>query len=467
MGTMQQFKKIRNIHFIGIGGSGMIGIATILHKKGYNISGSDILKTKDLDDLSKSGVEVIYSHKSQNIRNKDLIVLSSAISSSNIEVSSARKKNIPIVPRAEMLSGISRGYQGIAVAGSHGKTTTTSLIAHIFNQALLSPTYVIGGKILSSDGNSRLGDGNFFIFEADESDKSFLSFYPDSAVITNIDNDHLEAYEGEIKNLKKSFLDFTDNIPFFGYVVGNYDDKNTRDILKKIKRRVITFGLNKKSDIAIKEIDYFSDYVDFKTHIKETNKKHKFRLSLQGKYNIYNAVAAITIAIEEGISIQTIRAALKSFSGVERRFETFKLLIQNKQVIHIDDYGHHPREIEQVILSIRNHYKSKKILMIFQPHRYSRTKMLFSEFVATLSKVDKLLLLPIYAASEKKIRGMSSKKLMQKLNEKNDEDFCSLLDPDDVNNRVEDIIDNYDILITQGAGSVSRISKGLIKTWIK
>ena len=467
MGTMQQFKKIRNIHFIGIGGSGMIGIATILHKKGYNISGSDILKTKDLDDLSKSGVEVIYSHKSQNIRNKDLIVLSSAISSSNIEVSSARKKNIPIVPRAEMLSGISRGYQGIAVAGSHGKTTTTSLIAHIFNQALLSPTYVIGGKILSSDGNSRLGDGNFFIFEADESDKSFLSFYPDSAVITNIDDDHLEAYEGEIKNLKKSFLDFTDNIPFFGYVVGNYDDKNTRDILKKIKRRVITFGLNKKSDITIKEIDYFSDYVDFKIHIKETNKKHKFRLSLQGKYNIYNAVAAVAVAIEEGISIQTIRAALKSFSGVERRFERFKLLIQNKQVIHIDDYGHHPKEIEQVILSIRKHYKSKKILMIFQPHRYSRTKMLFSEFVTTLSKVDKLLLLPIYAASEKKIKGVSSKKLMQRLNEKNDEDFCSLIDPDDVNNRVEDIIDNYDILITQGAGSVSRISKGLIKTWIK
>ena len=464
---MQQFKKIRNIHFIGIGGSGMIGIATILHKKGYNISGSDILKTKDLDDLSKSGVEVTYSHKSQNIRNKDLIVLSSAISSSNIEVSSARKKNIPIVPRAEMLSGISRGYQGIAVAGSHGKTTTTSLIAHIFNQALLSPTYVIGGKILSSDGNSRLGDGNFFIFEADESDKSFLSFYPDSAVITNIDDDHLEAYEGEIKNLKKSFLDFTDNIPFFGYVVGNYDDKNTRDILKKIKRRVITFGLNKKSDITIKEIYYFTDYVDFKTHIKKTNKKHKFRLSLQGKYNIYNAVASIAVAIEEGISIQTIRAALKSFSGVERRFERFKLLIQNKEVIHIDDYGHHPKEIEQVILSIRKHYKSKKILMIFQPHRYSRTKMLFSEFVATLSKVDKLLLLPIYAACEKKIKGVSSKKLMQRLNEKNDEDFCSLLDPDDVNNRVEEIIDNYDILITQGAGSVSRISKGLIKTWIK
>ena len=467
MGTMQQFKKIRNIHFIGIGGSGMIGIATILHKKGYSISGSDILKTKDLDDLSKSGVEVTYSHKRQNIRNKDLIVLSSAISSSNIEVSSARKKNIPIVPRAEMLSGISRGYQGIAVAGSHGKTTTTSLIAHIFNQALLSPTYVIGGKILSSDGNSRLGDGNFFIFEADESDKSFLSFYPDSAVITNIDDDHLEAYEGEIKNLKKSFLNFTDNIPFFGYVVGNYDDKNTRDILKKIKRRVITFGLNKKSDITIKEIDYFSDYVDFKIHIKETNKKHKFRLSLQGKYNIYNAVAAVAVAIEEGISIQTIRAALKSFSGVERRFERFKLLIQNKQVIHIDDYGHHPKEIEQVILSIRKHYKSKKILMIFQPHRYSRTKMLFSKFVATLSKVDKLLLLPIYAASEKKIKGVSSKKLMQRLNEKNDEDFCSLLDPDDVNNRVEEIIDNYDILITQGAGSVSKISKGLIKTWIK
>ena len=462
---MQQFKKIRNIHFIGIGGSGMIGIATILHKKGYNISGSDIFKTKDLDELAKSGVDVTYSHKSKNINNKDLIVLSSAIDSSNVEVSCAKKKNIPIIPRAEMLSGISRGYQGIAVAGSHGKTTTTSLIAHIFNQALLSPTYVIGGKILSSDGNSRLGDGNFFIFEADESDKSFLSFYPDSAVITNIDDDHLEAYEDNINNLKKSFLDFSDNIPFFGYVIANYDDKNTRDILKNIKRRVITFGLNKKSDITISEINYFFDYVDFKIYIKDTNKKHKFRLSLQGKYNIYNAVAAIAVAIEEGISIQTIRAALKSFSGVERRLERFKLIIKNKQVTHIDDYGHHPKEIEQVIVSLRRHFKKKKVLMIFQPHRFSRTKMLLKDFISTLSKVDKVFLLPIYSASEKEIKGVSSKNMAQKLNTINGKDFCSLVKHENVNDMVEQCIDKYDVVITQGAGNVSMVSKGLIKKW--
>ena len=359
---MQQFKKIRNIHFIGIGGSGMIGIATILHKKGYNISGSDIVKTKELYELAKSGVKVTYAHKTENIRNKDLIVLSSAIDLSNIEVSSAKKNNIPIIPRAEMLSGISRGYQGIAVAGSHGKTTTTSLIAHIFNQSLLSPTYVIGGKILSSDGNSRLGDGNFFIFEADESDKSFLSFYPDSAVITNIDDDHLEAYEGDIENLKESFLDFSDNIPFFGYVVANFDDENTRSILKKIKRRLITFGLSKKSDISISKINYLFDHVDFNIYIKDTKKNHKFRLSLQGKHNIYNAVAAIAVSVEEGISIQTIRSALKSFSGVERRLERFELIIKNKIVTHIDDYGHHPEEIEQVIFSLRRHFKKKKFL---------------------------------------------------------------------------------------------------------
>ena len=385
---MQQFKKIRNIHFIGIGGSGMIGIATILHKKGYNISGSDIVKTKELYELAKSGVKVTYAHKTENIRNKDLIVLSSAIDLSNIEVSSAKKNNIPIIPRAEMLSGISRGYQGIAVAGSHGKTTTTSLIAHIFNQSLLSPTYVIGGKILSSDGNSRLGDGNFFIFEADESDKSFLSFYPDSAVITNIDDDHLEAYEGDIENLKESFLDFSDNIPFFGYVVANFDDENTRSILKKIKRRLITFGLSKKSDISISKINYLFDHVDFNIYIKDTKKNHKFRLSLQGKHNIYNAVAAIAVSVEEGISIQTIRSALKSFSGVERRLERFELIIKNKIVTHIDDYGHHPEEIEQVIFSLRKHFKKKRILMIFQPHRFSRTKILFKDFISTLSEVD-------------------------------------------------------------------------------
>ena len=464
---MQQIKKIRNIHFVGIGGAGMIGIATILHKKGYNISGSDISKTEDLSKLSKSGVDITYSHKSENIRNKDLVVLSSAIDSSNVEVTSANKKNIPIIPRAEMLSDISRGYQGIAVAGSHGKTTTTSLIAHVFNQALLSPTYVIGGKILSSDGNSCLGDGDFFIFEADESDKSFLSFNPDSVVITNIDDDHLEAYEGNIDNLKKSFLDFSDNIPFFGYVIANYDDNNTRDILKKIKRRVITFGLSKKSDIRIYEINYFFDYVDFKIHIQDTNKKHKFRLSLQGKYNIYNAVAAVAVALEEGISIETIRAALKSFSGVERRLERFKLVINNKQVTHIDDYGHHPREIEQVIFSLRRHFKKKKVLMIFQPHRFSRTKMLFKDFISTLTKVDKLFLLPIYSASEKEIDGVSSEKMAQKLNKMNGKNFCHLIKHENVNDMVEQYIDKYDVLITQGAGSVSMVSKALVKRWKK
>ena len=464
---MQQFKKIRNIHFIGIGGSGMIGIATILHKKGYNISGSDIIKTKELYELAKSGVKVTYAHKSENIRNKDLIVLSSAIDFSNIEVSSAKKNNIPIIPRAEMLSGISRGYQGIAVAGSHGKTTTTSLIAHIFNQSLLSPTYVIGGKILSSDGNSRLGDGNFFIFEADESDKSFLSFYPDSAVITNIDDDHLEAYEGDIENLKESFLDFSDNIPFFGYVVANFDDENTRSILKKIKRRLITFGLSKKSDISISKINYLFDHVDFNIYIKDTKKNHKFRLSLQGKHNIYNAVAAIAVSVEEGISIQTIRSALKSFSGVERRLERFELIIKNKIVTHIDDYGHHPEEIEQVIFSLRRHFKKKKVLMIFQPHRFSRTKILFKDFISTLSKVDKLFLLPIYSASEKEIKGISSKNLAQKLNKINGKNFCYLANHENVNDMVEKHIDKYDLVITQGAGNVSMVSKGLKEKWIK
>ena len=464
---MQQFKKIRNIHFIGIGGSGMIGIATILHKKGYNISGSDIVKTKELYELAKSGVKVTYAHKTENIRNKDLIVLSSAIDLSNIEVSSAKKNNIPIIPRAEMLSGISRGYQGIAVAGSHGKTTTTSLIAHIFNQSLLSPTYVIGGKILSSDGNSRLGDGNFFIFEADESDKSFLSFYPDSAVITNIDDDHLEAYEGDIENLKESFLDFSDNIPFFGYVVANFDDENTRSILKKIKRRLITFGLSKKSDISISKINYLFDHVDFNIYIKDTKKNHKFRLSLQGKHNIYNAVAAIAVSIEEGISIQTIRSALKSFSGVERRLERFELIIKNKIVTHIDDYGHHPEEIEQVIFSLRRHFKKKKVLMIFQPHRFSRTKILFKDFISTLSKVDKLFLLPIYSASEKEIKGVSSKNMAQKLNKINGKNFCYLVNHENVNDMVEKHIDKYDLVITQGAGNVSMVSKGLKEKWIK
>jgi len=462
---MQQFKKIRNIHFIGIGGSGMIGIATILHKKGYNISGSDISKTKDLDELAKSGVDVTYSHKSKNINNKDLIVLSSAIDSSNVEVSSAKKKNIPIIPRAEMLSGISRGYQGIAVAGSHGKTTTTSLIAHIFNQALLSPTYVIGGKILSSDGNSRLGDGNFFIFEADESDKSFLSFHPDVAVITNIDDDHLAHFNNIFENLLDSFVLFSENVPFYGYLIINGDDKNIKKISKRISRSQVTFGESKDCDYKIIKIISKNGKQDFQIFDKKTRKVHKFKINLPGKHNVFNATAAIAVALEEGISISSIRNGIKEFTGVGRRYEKHDIKIDDKSLTLIDDYGHHPLEIESNIKAYKEEYKNKKVCMIFQPHRFSRTAQLFDDFIKVLKQTDSLIMLDIYSASEKPIKGINSRRIVETLKQNGHKDVTYLKKHDDVIDLIKKKKDDFDILVTQGAGSVSNICQIIKNQW--
>ncbi len=457
------FQKFKKIHMIGVGGSGMIGIATILQKRGFKVTGSDLVITDELKELKKLGAKVQIGHEPRLIKNADLIVASSAISKRNSELSYAKKAGLTIIPRAEMLGTLMKPYRSIAIAGSHGKTTTTSIVASIFNAANLSPTYVIGGQVLSVGRSSELGEGDYIIVEADESDGSFLHLQPDIAVITNIDNDHLDFYESNQEKLNQSFLSFAENLPFYGYILINLDDSNIRKISKNIHRRQITFGFSAKNRFQITDIQLKNGFQKFQITDHSNKKNYKFSTNLSGKHNLCNVTAAISVAIEENISIKNISKGLNDFRGVGRRFEISNLSFYDQPRILIDDYGHHPVEISATIQAIRQKFPRKKICMIFEPHRFTRTQQLFNDFVKVLSQVDSLLLLDIYPASEKPIKGISSKKLISEIakNHKNAE-YIGKTDP---LVWLQSNYENFSILITQGAGTISKLNKKIKHKW--
>jgi UDP-N-acetylmuramate--alanine ligase len=349
------FKKIKHIHFIGIGGSGMIGIARVLLKKGYKISGSDINNTTELKKLKKSGAKVYIGHRHSNINNANLIVVSSAIDLKNPEIIEAQKNLITIIPRAEMLGSLMKGYESIAIAGSHGKTTTTSMIAKIFTVAMQSPTYVVGGKVLSTDENSDLGEGKHLIAEADESDGSFIHLQPDVAVLTNIDDDHLVHYDNNFENLLSSFVRFSENVPFYGYLIINTDDKNIKKISKRISRKQISFGKSSHANYQIQDPSYNNGWQFFK--IKKNEKIYKFKIQLPGVHNVYNAAAAIAVSMEEGIPLKAIKEGIAKFSGVGRRYEKHEIYIKPSYKVLIDDYGHHPIEVLSTIKAYKEEFQ--------------------------------------------------------------------------------------------------------------
>ena len=447
--TSLGFQKFKNIHMIGIGGSGMIGVATILQKRGFKVTGSDLVLTDELKELKELGAKVQIGHEPRLIRNADLVVASSAISNRNPELSYANKSRLTIIPRAEMLGTLMKPYRSIAIAGSHGKTTTTSIIASIFNSADLSPTYVVGGQVLSVGRSSNLGDGDYIIVEADESDGSFLHLQPDIAVVTNIDNDHLDFYESNQEKLNQSFVSFAENLPFYGYILLNLDDPNIRKIYKDVHRRQITYGFSAKNRFQITD--------------HSNKKRYKFSTNLSGKHNLYNVTAAICVAIEENISIKNISKGLNDFKGVSRRFEISNFYIYDQPRILIDDYGHHPVEISATIQAIRQKFPRKKICMIFEPHRYTRTQQLFNDFVQVLSQVDCLLLLDIYPASEKPIKGISSKKLISEITKKHKN--AEYLGKSDPLIWLQSNYKNFSILITQGAGTISKLNQKIKNKW--
>ena len=464
---MKQFKKVKKIHLVGIGGAGMIGIARVLLKKGYKISGSDVVDSNDLKKLRKEGAKVFIGHKKDNIKDADLLVVSSAIDKNNPELLQANKKSITVIPRAEMLASIMIGYESIAIAGSHGKTTTTSMIAKIISKAGLSPTYVVGGKVLSTDENSDLGEGKYIVVEADESDGTFTHLQPDVAVLTNIDDDHLVHYNNIFDNLLDSFVMFAENIPFYGYLVINGDDVNIKKISKKISRAQIKFGQSIGCDYQITKISSSKGKQSFEIFDRKNNKNHKFKINLPGKHNVFNAAGAIAVSMEEGIPLEAIKSGIQKFSGVGRRYEKHDLHINKRKVTLIDDYGHHPLEIESNINAYKEEYPNKKVCMIFQPHRFSRTAQLFNDFIKVLKKTDSLILLDIYSASEKPIKGIHSRTIAETLKQEGHNDVTYANNHSEVINLINNKNKTFDIIVTQGAGSISLVCKSLKSKWAK
>ena len=460
---MKKFEKVKNIHFVGIGGAGMIGIAKVLLQKGYSISGSDLNFSDDLVRLQNDGAKVFHGHAKENIKGSDLLVVSSAIDKDNPEIIQAQEDQITVIPRAEMLGSIMIGYESIAVAGSHGKTTTTSMVAKIFSEANLSPTYVVGGKVLSTDENSDLGKGKYLVAEADESDGTFIHLQPDVALITNIDDDHLSHYNNIFENLLDSFVTFLENIPFWGYMVINGDDKDVLKVSKRISRKQVTFGETRSCNYQISDIRSANGKQSFRILDTRKDKFYNFLLYIPGKHNVFNAAGSIAVALEESIEIQIIQKAISEFSGVGRRYEKHAINVSSKDIILIDDYGHHPIEIDANLSAIKEEFSEKKVCMIFQPHRYTRTEQLFDDFVRVLARVDSLILLDIYEASEKPIKGINSKAIAQKIIQQGHSDVIHVTDHSKINQILNSKKDHIDVLVTQGAGSISKVCESIIK----
>ena len=450
--------SIKNIHLIGIGGAGMSGIAEILHNQDYSVSGSDLEDTNVTKRLKNLGVKIFKGHKEKNVLKKDLVVISSAISKKNVELKKAISMGIPVIPRAEMLANLMMLKNSIAVAGSHGKTTVTCIMAHIFTEAGLDPTYIIGGKVKSFESNAKLGLGEHIIAEADESDGSFLNLRPLKALVTNIDNDHLGTYGNDFNNLKKSFKKFCLSLPFQGYLIANGDDKSIKNIIKNIPRNSFSFGKDKSNDYQIKDIKQNIRGTSFKLKDNFVKKDYSFSMSMHGEHNVMNATSAIIAAIQENIDLSIIKKSLKTCSSIERRFEIVSHDIFSKKITLVDDYGHHPKEIKYSYDTASEIWKNKKKIVVFQPHRYTRTKDLFDEFIKTLLNIENLLLLDIYPASEKIIKGYEGKDLFQAL-KKNGSKVLFCQNHTEVIEKLENMTSGNEVIITQGAGTTSELAR--------
>lgn len=458
--------RIKKIHFIGIGGSGMGGIAEVLYNLGYDVSGSDIAKNRVTKHLKSLGIKVYIGHKKEQLNDTQAVVISSAIKNDNPEFLYARENRIPIVPRAEMLAELMRFRYGIAVSGTHGKTTTTSLIAHILATANLDPTFIIGGVLNNTGTNAKLGGGSYLVAEADESDASFLHLQPMLSIVTNIDLEHMQTYQNDLSKLENAFLNFISNLPFYGLCILCIDDKGIENIISRVSRSFISYGFSNMADFQAIDINQKCEKMYFKIRDKLNNNTFDIELNLIGRHNILNTLAAIITAIEIGVSINDIKKALKSFQGVSRRLERHGILnIDKKKISLIDDYGHHPNEIKEVIKTIKNTYPNERLIIIFQPHRFSRTRDLFDDFVNVLSTTDALILLNIYPASEKPIANISSHSLAMAIRERGKVGPIVVNNNYDVIDLLPNIVIDGDIVLTLGAGDIGKLAKLLKKAF--
>jgi len=462
---IQVMRRIRCIHFVGIGGSGMSGIAEVLFNQGYEVTGSDLMRSVVTERLSSMGIKVFVGHSEGNITKPDVLVVSSAVQEDNPELQQAIKNRIPVVPRAEMLAELMRYRHGIAISGTHGKTTTTSLISSIFSAAGLDPTYVIGGKLKSSDSHAKLGESTYFIAEADESDASFLHLQPRVAVVTNIDADHMHTYGGDFSKLQDTFIQFFHNLPFYGLVVACIDDESVTEIVDRIGRQVITYGLSEKADYRATNIRHEKNQTYFDVIRPANRPVLSIELNLPGKHNVANALAAIAVAEDESIDDSSILEGLKSFSGVGRRFEIFdNQKVNGSSFMLVDDYGHHPEEVKATLEALRDGWPERRVVMLFQPHRYTRTEELYDDFVSVLSQVDVLLVLDVYSAGEKTIPGADSRSLCSSIRKRGKVDPLYVSSIEEIPEVLAEQIQEGDVLITQGAGNIGKVCASLVSS---
>lgn len=456
-----EMRRIRHIHFVGIGGAGMCGIAEVLKNQGYAISGSDLKPSKTTERLTEQGITVYFGHQAQHTEGADVLVVSTAIDAENAEIRQAINQRIPVVRRAEMLGELMRYRHGIAVAGTHGKTTTTSLLTCMLAEENLDPTYVIGGLLNRSGVNAALGASRYLVAEADESDASFLYLQPMAAIVTNIDADHMETYGGSFEKLKDTFIQFLHNLPFYGLAVVCGDDAVIRELLPRIGRPLLTYGFDAENDIRAVDIEQSGMQSHF-TVLRKEREPLRLTINQPGLHNVLNALAAIGVATDEGVSDAAIGRALAGFSGVGRRFQIQgEFAQQDGSIKLVDDYGHHPKEVEATIKAARQSHPDRRLVMLFQPHRYTRTRDCFEDFVQVLSTVDSLLLLDVYSAGEKAIAGADGRSLARSVRTRGVVDPVFVENTAELGELMRHVLRPGDVLLTQGAGTVGVIAQEL------
>ncbi|HBR96325.1 MAG TPA: UDP-N-acetylmuramate--L-alanine ligase [Gammaproteobacteria bacterium] len=455
-------RRVNHVHFVGIGGVGMGGIAEVMLHLGYQVSGSDLSKNALVQRLEKQGARVFGEHRAENVNGVDVVVVSTAIPASNPEVVQARALRIPVVPRAEMLAELMRFSQGIAVAGTHGKTTTTSLVTSVLVEGGLDPTYVIGGQLTSSRRHAYLGKSEWLVAEADESDASFLYLQPMISIVTNIDADHLSTYEGDFGRLKQTFVEFLHHLPFYGLAVLCIDDANVRDILDQIARPFVGYGFSESADVRAVNVTQVGRQTHFDVVFRDKTSIDGITLNLPGEHNVLNALAAIAVATELDVDGAHIKNALQKFQGIGRRVQELgALAVQGGSALLIDDYGHHPTEVAATLKAVRSGYPDNRLVVVFQPHRFSRTRDLFEDFSAVLGEPDVLVLTEVYAAGEAVIAGADGRALARSIRNRGAIDPIFVEEIGDVAHSLLKIVHDGDVVLTLGAGSIGAMAASL------
>lgn len=466
--SLNLMHRTRCIHLVGIGGAGMCGIAEVLINLGFEVTGSDLRRSTTTDRLAELGAEIHIGHASENLGRADVVVVSGAVPEDNPEVAAARARRVPVIARAEMLGELMRFRQGIAVAGTHGKTTTTSLIATLLAEGGLDPTFIVGGLVNAFGTGARLGEGRYLVAEADESDGSFLKLQPVISVITNIDRDHLDAYQGSFDQLQRAFLDFLHHLPFFGVAVLCIDDAHVAELVPEVGRAVLTYGFDEQADVRATGVGQDRQRMHFDLWLPGEDHARAVCLSQPGRHNVLNALGAAAVASEIGIPADAIVRGLEAFGGIGRRFAQIgELEVAGNRLLAFEDYGHHPTEVEAVIQTAREGWPDRRLLLFFQPHRYTRTRDQFDDFARVLADVDSLVLADIYPAGESPLAGIDSDVLAKAVGRRRELPLRRIGTVDEMVDALPDVAEDGDLLLVMGAGDVGRLGALLTQRYAR